>query len=1144
MNFHLPSLPPFRQRSILLAVSAFITLCSYNACAQACSGTLGDPILNMTFGNGSNPGPAIASLTNYTYVSSGCPGDGYYTLRNSTYTTPTSSTAGCFSNSWHALTSDHTGDGNGYMMIINASYTAGQFYNQTVTGLCGGTTYEFSSWIINLLKSTACTSNASRFPNITFRIETTTGNLIQSFSTGNVPTTGVGNATPAWSRYATFFTTPAGVSSVVLKLINNAPGGCGNDLALDDIQFRACGPSLTISGNAGAGNNPICFGQSVNLTSSITAGYTSPMYQWQQSTDNVTFTDIAGATSASLTNTPPASGTRYYRLLSSESGNIANTKCRIASNVISLVVNALPVAPAVNQMSYCLNASPSQLSATGSGLLWYTAPAGGSGSGTAPTPSASAVGTTAYYVSQIVNGCEGPRSTLNVTINPKPTLVLSASTVGCSIGSAGSLLASVSGGTPGYTYSLNGGAAVSTGAFNNLAAGAYNVVATDTKGCTSSASTTIAAPNPLALSLKAGTNCNLTGNNGLVSAEAGGGTPGYQFDIDGTGYQATSTFNLVTPGAHTISLKDANGCVLSATATVPNVQALAVTVASYSACTPAGQGIINLTASNGTPAYEYQINSGSYQPGSAFSGLSAGSYTLGVRDSRGCLNTTSVTINAKPAPPTVAANPQNFCQAPGTGTLSATGTSLLWYTASTGGAGVSTQSIATGAAGTTPFYVSQTQNGCESDRLPVFATVNPTATLTLATIPPCNAASNGRVLAATTGGSPGFQFAINGGAGQEASEFAGLSAGNYTVTATDAKGCVATGSVTVAAQVNMSLLAAGNAACIVAGQGQINATVSGGSSPWEFKLGEGNYVSNGANATKNYSGINPGTYTLTARDLNGCTAATNVSFNATPVAGASGGCTGTGPNDALIELVAADAGDGAVYAWTGPLGYTASETSITSTFAYTSANQNGTYSLTVTKDGCQATSTVAVQCSAALPVRLVRFAGQQVEKTVVLNWATTEEINASHFELLHSTDARSFESIAHVTATGGTNPVNAYNWIDSNPLSGITYYQLRAVDRDGSSQLSKIVSVHYSTDNKTFVVVNPAEADGRVLVITDVAEPRFSFTDLTGRTLVTSVLDHVDNRIWLYIHKTDAVQVGILRMQSLNGTFSEKVKFK
>ncbi|MBO0931297.1 SprB repeat-containing protein [Fibrella aquatilis] len=1133
-----------RRQLTLLVISTLLTFVHYTCFAQACNGTLGDPILNQTFGNGSNPGPAISSLTNYTYVNNGCPGDGYYTLRNSTYTTPASSTAGCFSNSWHALTSDHTGDGNGYMMVINASYTAGQFYNQTITGLCGGTTYEFSAWIINLLKSTACTSNASRFPNLTFRIETTTGNLIQSVSTGNVPTTGVGNSTPVWSRYATFFTTPAGTSSVVLKLINNAPGGCGNDLALDDIQFRPCGPSLTASGNAGASHSPICLGQSANLTSTITAGYTSPSYQWQQSTDNVTFTDIVGATSSSLTNTPTAAGTRYFRLLAAESGNMANTKCRIASNVISLVVNPLPAAPTVSQVSYCLNASTSQLSATGSGLLWYTVATGGSGSGSAPTPSASAVGTTVYYMSQTVNGCEGARSTLNVTINPKPTLALSASTVGCTTGSAGSLLASVSGGTPSYTYALNGGAPVSSGAFNNLAAGTYSVVAADAKGCTSTASVVIAAPNPLALSLKTGTNCNLSGNNGLVSAEAGGGTPGYQFAIDGGAYQATATFNLITPGVHTISLQDANGCVLSATATVPNVQALSLTVTSYSACTPTGQGVVNLTASNGTPAYEYQLNGGSYQSGSTFSGLSAGSYTLGVRDSRGCTNTTAVTINAKPAPPTVGANPQNFCQAPGTATLTATGTGLLWYTSATGGTGTGSQTVSTASAGTSAYYVSQTQNGCESDRLPVFANVNPTATLTISTIPPCNAPGNGRVLVATTGGSPGFQFAINGGAGQEASEFTGLSAGNYTVAATDAKGCVATGNITVGSQVNMSLLASGNASCILAGQGQINATVSGGSSPWEFRLGEGDFASNGTNATKAYNGINPGTYTLTARDLNGCTAAANVSFNAIPVAGASGGCTGTSSADAMIELVAADAGDGTVYAWTGPVSYMTSGTAITTTFAYTSTAQNGTYNLIVTKDGCQANVTVSIQCSAALPVTLVRFTGKQVEKTVALSWATTQEVNASHFELLRSTNARSFESVARITATGGINSLNTYGWIDTNPILGIGYYQLRTVDRDGQSQLSKLVSVRYSADNKTFVVVNPADTDGRVLVITDAAEPRFSFTDLAGRNVVTSVLDHVDNRIWLYVHKESALQVGILRMQSLNGTFTEKVSFK
>ena len=213
--------------------------------AQSCSGSLGNPIVDVNFGTGTNPGAALATgSTNYTYSNSDCPNDGSYTIRNSTG----SPGNGCFGNSWFYLAEDHTpGDVNGYMMVINAANAPGEFFKQTVTGLCTGTTYELSSWVINLLTTGACTSNPNRFPNITFQVETTTGTVIKTYNTGNI----VAGSTAAWVRQATFFTMPAGQNSVVLKLINNAPGGCGNDLAIDDIQFRACGPVLTasISGN-------------------------------------------------------------------------------------------------------------------------------------------------------------------------------------------------------------------------------------------------------------------------------------------------------------------------------------------------------------------------------------------------------------------------------------------------------------------------------------------------------------------------------------------------------------------------------------------------------------------------------------------------------------------------------------------------------------------------------------------------------------------------------------------------------------------------------------------------------------------------------------------------------------------------------
>lgn len=120
-------------------------------------------------------------------------------------------------------------------MVVNASVSkTDYFYKREVDGLCNGTTYQFSAWIGNLLKSRDISP-----PNITFSIETTGGNVIQSYTTGTIQ---LQTSAFKWIQYAFNFTLPAGVSNVVIKMSNNSNGGApANDLALDDITFSPYG---------------------------------------------------------------------------------------------------------------------------------------------------------------------------------------------------------------------------------------------------------------------------------------------------------------------------------------------------------------------------------------------------------------------------------------------------------------------------------------------------------------------------------------------------------------------------------------------------------------------------------------------------------------------------------------------------------------------------------------------------------------------------------------------------------------------------------------------------------------------------------------------------------------------------------------
>jgi gliding motility-associated-like protein len=311
--------------------AAIVWLClgGFFANAQTCTGGLGDPIVNITFGAGVGFGqPLAADITNMQFYLGACPSDGQYTITNAV-------NSNCFSGTWYNVLHDHTGDMNGYFMLINASYDPSDFYVQRVDGLCAGTTYQFAAWALNIL-----TRNGEILPNITFKIEKTDGTTLGDTSV-SIPVA----AGPQWNQYGFYFTTPPGVTSVVIRMTNNAPGGLGNDLALDDITFRAAGPTIALQVAAfGSDTVSLCKNDPtvLSFTGIVGSCYSSTDYQWQQSADGgVTWSDIAGAITTDYTRTPTSTGNFLYRLKAAQTGNISSTTCSIASNPIQVVVNRL-----------------------------------------------------------------------------------------------------------------------------------------------------------------------------------------------------------------------------------------------------------------------------------------------------------------------------------------------------------------------------------------------------------------------------------------------------------------------------------------------------------------------------------------------------------------------------------------------------------------------------------------------------------------------------------------------------------------------------------------------------------------------------------------------------------------------------------
>lgn len=355
----------------IISTLVTLSLASSQLTAQLgfCGGNSGDPIFNETFGVGTTNGPALpAGTTTYNFTT-GAPNDGDYTI---------SSTTNYFD--WHSIP-DHTpGDTNGKAFIVNASFTAGEFYQRQVSGLCENTSYEFSSWLVNLLPNSVCESNGIPI-NVRFQIwDETDTTLLAQGDTGNIPN----RASPVWEQYALVFKTEPGQTSVILKMRNNSNGGCGNDLAIDDIIFKSCGDNVTVSTDANESGVTVCADQgaiSRNLTA--TPDFTifkTHAYQWQQSTDQQIWTDIPSETNASIT-TPSVTETTYFRVKIAEDPiNVSNELCNVVSDVFELLVLPIPTAPTSNgDITICEGAIGilEVVPQNGFTVNWYDAPIDG-----------------------------------------------------------------------------------------------------------------------------------------------------------------------------------------------------------------------------------------------------------------------------------------------------------------------------------------------------------------------------------------------------------------------------------------------------------------------------------------------------------------------------------------------------------------------------------------------------------------------------------------------------------------------------------------------------------------------------------------------------------------------------------------------
>jgi pectate lyase len=375
------------------------------------------------------------------------------------------------------------------------------------------------------------------------------------------------NGTTQVGTAVTYTATAAGAYTV--EVTNT--GGCKATSAATQITVSAL-PTAAIT----TPTTSICTGSFTVLTANIGSSY-----KWFNGTTQVGTAATYSATTAGS-----------YTVEVTNGGN-----CKATSSAMVVTVNALPSAPAVTATTtYCQNGTVTALTATGTGLIWYTAATGGTGSTTAPIPATTNIGTTNYYVSQTTtNGCESSRSIIAVTVANVPTASITTTTP-IAFCAGGSVVLTAN---TGISYKwFNGTTQIGTGAtYSATAAGSYTVEVTNGGNCKATSAATVVTVNALptatitasgSTNIPQGGSVDLTANAGLSYKWFKGTTQ------VGTGVSYTAT----SPGAYTVEVTNTNNCSATSAGTNVNINSNQPSVITITSPTNSStvQGPITITA--------------------------------------------------------------------------------------------------------------------------------------------------------------------------------------------------------------------------------------------------------------------------------------------------------------------------------------------------------------------------------------------------------------------------------------------------------------------------------------------------------------------------------------------------------------------
>jgi gliding motility-associated-like protein len=511
-----------------------------------------------------------------------------------------------------------------------------------------------------------------------------------------------------------------------------------------------------------------------------------------------------------------------------------------------------------------------------------------------------------------------------VTITQPPLPVINSvtkTTATCSPGcdATMSITATLAGAT--LEYSVDAGVNYqSSSNFANLCVGSYTIVVKDANtGCaTSSAVNITLPPQPTITSLTATTaSCN-PGCDATISGISVSPANTYTFTLNGGGSNTAGLFNNVCVGTYTIVAADAALCTASSVVTIvtppgPIFGAVNTTTAS---CIPGCDGSISsfaCTSVNG--GLSYQLNGGTSQITTTFNGLCVGTYTILATDASGCTATTTVNITVQPNPTITSINTTQAscvpgCDASATVAASAAGGLSITYQQNTNGF-VNSNVFNSLCVGTYTFTVKDSK-GCTATSTAVVSKVpDPTISALTKKDISCNGANDGQINITVSGNGTVTYTLLPGNNVNTTGAYSNLTPNTYTINAVDSKGCTLSTNITVIEPDVLTIIQVNkqDKTCVDKDNGSIEVLITGGTGPFNFELQPKNITQQ----SNFFGSLADGTYTVTVRDVNGCSTQTTVvllpPFNPLVIEmdGKSVACTGFGTDG--YALVTASAGN-------------------------------------------------------------------------------------------------------------------------------------------------------------------------------------------------------------------------------------------